>query len=242
MKTIEVQSKKIEDAIEEGLEKLGASYDDVDVEILENGGMFKKARIKLTLKHDVHVNQKSVKPESKPEPSVRQEKQDEVKNIIPAGDSKKLDICVRFVEKLLEYLDNNSTITTEITDRAYKININGDEVGRLIGKGGEALNALQTLVSSVAISNSGGDARRVFVNVEDYREKRGDTLKTLALKKAEYVKSSGRSVKLEPMSPRDRAIIHTAIQEIPGVKSFSTGEGAGRRLVITLDKGDKVEN
>ncbi|MCL2755480.1 MAG: KH domain-containing protein [Firmicutes bacterium] len=259
-KVLEITAKTIDEAIADGLEQLGASYDEVEVEVLSNGGMFKKAKVKLTLtKEPAKVEEK--KPETKIEPVIEKPKETkkEEKTQVPAkekidkpkieraptpkGDGKKLDECVYFVTEFLRLLGNDATVSNEETEKSYMIHINGEDVGRLIGKGGEALNALQTLVSSVAISHANGDNKRVFVNIENYKEKRTETLQSLAKKKAEYVKESGRYVKLEPMIARDRAIIHTVIQSIEGVRSYSTGEGVNRRLVIApANKEQKQEN
>ena len=254
MKPIETQAKTIEEAIEHGLAQLNLSHDQVEIEVISGGGMFKKAKVKLTPKVDVAV---TVKQESKTEPKVevvKQETSPEKKPVekkmpapkpqvvqedatpITSGVSQKLDTCVVFVQKLMELLGHDVALKTTVTERAYTIEINGEDVGRLIGKGGDALNALQVVVSSIAISNSNGDPKRVYVNVENYKERRVETLKQLAQKKATFAKESGRNVKLEPMSPRDRAIIHTEIQNINGVRSYSIGDGNSRRLVITAEK------
>jgi len=261
-----MSAKTIEAAIELGLDELNARQDEVEVEVLEVGGLFKKAKVRLTMKAGVVQETKvevaplaqSVKEDKVPDtPKVEARKEekkvesrkDEKKSKgdapapasapkpapkkVDTGDmTPKLYACVNFVTKLLELLENDSTVTIESTDKAYTINIRGESIGRLIGKGGEALNALQALVSSIAISHQNGEAKRVYINIEDYKERREETLKKLAKKKADYVKESGRYVKLEPMCPRDRAIIHTAIQDIEGVRSYSTGEGNARRLVI----------
>ena len=268
MQTIEVQAKTIDEAIEIGLEKLGAGYADVEVEVISNGGMFKKAKVKLTLKESVlvrtaHTSEASQKeepkPEIKPEPKIeisqpvvgaascrpcdepakKEKPKPAVKSEVLDCDpdtSPKLIACTKFVQGLLEGLGNTSTVTPKIEERSYQVNINGEDVGRLIGKGGEALNALQTLVSTIAIANANGDNKRVYVNVENYKERREETLKTLAKRKAEYVVSSGKTVRLDPMNPRDRAIVHTALQEVPGVRTYSTGEGDKRRLCIAPER------
>jgi len=116
-------------------------------------------------------------------------------------------------------------------------------MGRLIGKGGEALNALQTLVSQIAINNSHGDNKRVYVNIENYKEKRDATLKNLAKKKADHVLKTGKRITLEPMSARDRAIIHTEVQNIEGVRTYSVGEGMNRKLCMApADRDRRPDN
>ena len=257
MKSVIIQAKTIDAAVEEALEKLGCSYGDFDVEVIENGGIFKKGKFKFTLKADevVAETKKSepVKDAVKVEKEVEVRKEEKKESELPKfekgvksdsdvvvkfGESTKLDACVRFVKGLVEGIGYDVQVDVTTTDRAYTIEIKGDDVGRLIGKGGDALNALQVLVSSVAISNANGDGKRVYVNIENYKERREETLKSLANKKAEFVRSTGKSAKLENMSPRDRAIIHNVISGLEGVRSYSIGEGNGRRLVIAPKKED----
>ena len=275
MQSIEIQAKTIDEAVEQGLEKLGACYADVEVEVISNGGMFKKAKVKLTLKESAKKPEPVAEKKEIPAPVVgaapcrpcdkpaREEKSEEKKeeksskervgavNNRPVKQtsssavldcdpdtSPKLIAATKFVQGLLEGLGNTSTVTPKIEERTYQININGDDVGRLIGKGGEALNALQTLVSTIAIAHANGDNKRVYVNVENYKERREETLKTLARRKAEYVASSGKTVRLDPMNPRDRAIVHTALQDVAGIRTYSTGEGDKRRLCIAPEKKD----
>ena len=242
MKDIEVQAKTIEQAIEEGLAKLGAKEEDVTVQILGQGGMFKKAKVKLTLKKAMEEKKPEPKPEKKPEkkPEAKIKPEPKPATVATPGEgSHKVDTCVNFVKGLLAALNSESTVSVESTTETHTININGGDVGRLIGKGGEAMYALQTLVTTLAISNQNGDTRRVYVNIEGYKEKRDETLKSLAQRKAEYVLKSGRYVKMEPMTPRDRAIMHNALQEIEGVRSFSTGQGTKRQLVIAPAKEEE---
>ncbi|MCL2846202.1 MAG: KH domain-containing protein [Firmicutes bacterium] len=256
-KSVEIQAKTIDEAIELGLEQLGAAYDEVDFEIISNGGMFKKAKVKITMKEGVKKSEPKVEPkpepkkEVKPEPvkEVQAEKQaekpvkrEERKPIekreqkpVVAGESAKVDACVKFVTELLAAMGSECGVTCTEDERSFTIEISGDDVGRLIGKGGEAMHALQVIVQAVGQSHK-EDRRRVFVNIENYKERRAETLKALAERKAAKVLESGRTIKLDPMNPRDRAIIHTALQDIEGVRSYSVGEGNDRRLCIALAK------
>lgn len=264
MKSIEVQAKTIDEAIEDGLGKLGASYDEVDIEVLGSGGMFKKAKVRISLKEGVQTAKESPKTAEPVQITpIKQVLSEKIKTVEPnviktqkideaspkrfekpapavqspaipvsPGESAKFDKCTSFVKKLLELLENDSVVTTLADEKSYKIEISGENVGRLIGKNGEALNALQTLVSSIAISNSHGDNKRVYVNIENYKEKRSETLAALAHKKAEFVKQTGKTVKLEPMNSRDRAIMHSALQNVEGIRTYSIGKDPGRRLCI----------
>lgn len=251
MKQIEAKAKTVHEAIEDACTQLGVSQDEATIEILEHGGMFKKARVLVTVKEDFAKpapvveekpveakpivesakKQQATKSEAKRTPSPSTATDKEISSGV-SHMSPKFEKTFSFVTKLLELLDNDSTITTEINDKSFDINITGEHIGILIGKNGVSLNAIQTIVTSIAISNSTGEGKRVIVNVGDYREKRGDTLQAIAMKKAEWVKKTGRYAKLDPMSARDRAIIHTTLATVEGIKTYSTGRDPFRCLCI----------
>lgn len=108
--------------------------------------------------------------------------------------------------------------------------------GAIIGRHGETLDAVQYLVRLFANKNTQSH-RKVSLNVGDYREKRAESLKEFAAKSAAQVLKFGRNVKLDPMNPYERRIIHTAIQAIDGVTSHSVGYDTERRVIITLEEG-----
>ena len=144
----------------------------------------------------------------------------------------KLRATKLFVEKFLILTENDAKVIASVNDKDMRLDIQGDEVGRLIGKGGVALHALQTIVTSIAIQAANGENRRVYVNIENYKEKRTQTLQELASRKAEVVKKTGKTLRLDPMTPRERAIIHTHLQNMEGIKTFSKGMDPNRYLVI----------
>ena len=111
----------------------------------------------------------------------------------------------------------------------------GENDGYVIGRRGETLDSLQYLVRLV-VSRGSDDYRRVTVNVGDYRETREANLRDLAIATASKAKKYGRNMSLPPMSPYDRRTIHTTVQEIEGVSSFSVGEGGERRVVVAPDE------
>jgi spoIIIJ-associated protein len=148
--------------------------------------------------------------------------------------AKKFVKTLEFATDLFKLLDDTLTITTSHNDREFIIEVHGENVARLIGKEGHTMSAINVLVSSVAINNStGGEGRRVVVDIENYREKRNQSLVELAKRKAEWVIQSGRTVKLEPMPARERVIIHTALQDMEGIATHSTGDEPNRYLIIS---------
>ena len=132
-------------------------------------------------------------------------------------------------------------ITEEVTDERTILNINGDDddLGVVIGHRGDTLTALQYLVSLTA-NNMCEGYFKVSLNVKNFREKREKTLETVASKTAYKALKLQKNIALEPMSPYERSIIHTAVQNIDGVTSWSVGENERRHVVIGpegLDEG-----
>ena len=130
----------------------------------------------------------------------------------------------------------------EVTANDEEINFEvdcGEDYGLVIGRRGETLDALQYLTRMVANHGKSG-YKRVSVNVGDYREKREEALRILARRNAVKAVKSGRSVTLEPMNPYERRVIHTAVQEIKGATSYSTGNDLERRVTIAPDGSVKA--
>lgn len=134
--------------------------------------------------------------------------------------------------------ENITVIAKESGEDVY-IEISGDEdCGNIIGRRGETLDALQYL-TRLYLNHEDNNNKRVTLNVGDYRKRREETLVGLAKRQAARVAKYGRSVALDPMNPYERRIIHTAIQEVEGVTSYSVGDGDRRRVVIASENGDR---
>lgn len=118
-----------------------------------------------------------------------------------------------------------------LENRNVMIHLDGESIGTVIGKRGETLDAIQYLVS-LAANRSEGEYVRFTINAGNYREKREETLKTLAQRMAKKALKTGRPVALEPMNPYERRIIHAVVTDIDGVFSKSTGEEPNRKVVI----------
>ena len=120
-------------------------------------------------------------------------------------------------------------------DGSVTFKLHGDDMGILIGKHGQTLDSLQYLTNLVANKNS-VERIRVIIDVEDYRERRIETLNRLAYRLADKVKRSGERVALEPMNPHERKIIHIALQNDRRVTTLSEGDEPHRHVVIELKK------
>ena len=141
----------------------------------------------------------------------------------------------KFLRDVLDKMTLQSVEIEKSTDEnAVEFNLSGEEVGFVIGRRGETLDALQYLTSLVA--NHGEDPYiKVTVNTGNYREKREKTLEILGRKLAFKAIKTGKKTSLEPMNPYERRIIHTAVQKVNGAISWSEGENAARHVVIGPD-------
>lgn len=144
----------------------------------------------------------------------------------------KMDVAVSYIKKILKNMDIDGSVTAEETENGAMIEISGEDVGAIIGRRGETLDALQYLSSMVANRND-KEYYRITVDSCGYREKRKETLEELAVKIAKSVQKNGRTSALEPMNPYERRIIHSAVSTIEGVTSRSVGEEPYRKVIIS---------
>ena len=147
------------------------------------------------------------------------------------------DMAKTFLSDVFGAMDLGVSMETayDETERELAINMSGNDMGILIGKRGQTLDSLQYLVSLV-INKESEDYIRVKLDTENYRERRKETLETLAKNIAYKVKRTRRSVSLEPMNPYERRIIHSALQNDKFVVTRSDGEEPFRHVVISLKK------
>ena len=140
--------------------------------------------------------------------------------------------AIAYLQKILAGLGcTDVQIKVAEKENGAVLYLSGEGLGVVIGRRGETLDALQYLSSLAANSASG--YYKVTINIGNYRERREQTLISLARRVSNQVLRTGRSRSLEPMNPYERRIIHTAVQDIEGVTSNSVGEGSGRRVVIS---------
>ena len=130
------------------------------------------------------------------------------------------------------------TVAMPESGNAYQVDLVGDDLGYLIGRRGETLDAIQQLTNYAV--NSGRDKRlRIHVDAENYRAKREQSLESLAHKVAGKVLKYRRSVTLEPMNAYERHVIHAALQDKAGVTTYSVGTEPNRRVVVAYDRGNR---
>ena len=200
-------------------------------------------------KENYHKNNKNVtaseKTEKVKEETVKTEKKEKNdKPHKPVQERKEIELakveditvktCEEFLTNVLKAMDMEVEIKTSIDEEgALCIEMNGDNMGILIGKRGQTLDSLQYLTNRVANKAQDGYVR-VKLDTEDYRRRRKETLENLAKNIAHKVKRTRRSVSLEPMNPYERRIIHSALQGDRSVTTHSEGEEPYRRVVVTL--------
>ena len=153
-------------------------------------------------------------------------------------DDEKAQAIRKFLSGLLEQMDSAAVVKVYQPEKGrYKVILEGDHLGALIGRRGETLDAIQQL-TSYAVNRTGGRVR-VQLDAEGYREKREQSLQHLAHKVAAKVVKYRRSVTLEPMNAYERHVIHTALQEVAGVTTYSTGIDPNRRVIVAYDRDKK---
>lgn len=146
-----------------------------------------------------------------------------------------------FLTGLLEHMDSAATVRVYETEKGrYKVILEGEKLGALIGRRGETLDAIQQL-TSYAVNRSGEKNRaRIQVDAENYREKREQSLERLADKVAAKVVKYRKNVTLEPMNAYERHVIHTALQDAKSISTFSIGTEPNRRVVVAYDRTKKT--
>ncbi|OUQ28122.1 hypothetical protein B5E77_04785 [Lachnoclostridium sp. An131] len=189
----------------------------------------------------------AVQAEKKPEP-VKEEKPEAPKKAAKEEKTEparpvNTDEVKDFLEKVFAAMDMKVqiTITQKPEEHEVSIDLEGDDMGVLIGKRGQTLDSLQYLTSLV-VNKGSDDYIRVKVDTENYRERRRATLENLARNIAQKVKRTRKPVSLEPMNPYERRVIHSALQNDKFVCTHSEGEEPYRHVVVSLKEGVRLDN
>ena len=194
-----------------------------------------KEEIKKEKKDQRDRDQKSEDRPVKKEKQDRQERPKKESELAKVEDST-IEVVKQFLKDTLAAMDMTVEITAGVDEEgALSVNMEGENMGILIGKRGQTLDSLQYLANRVANKNQDGYVR-VKLDTENYRARRKDTLEHLAKNIAYKVKKTRRPVSLEPMNPYERRIIHAALQSDPRVTTHSEGEEPYRKVVVTLNR------
>ena len=220
---IKARRKREEKPVEETVEE-----SKVETPVKEEVKPEKKTEKKPAKEHShTKKNVRKEKPEVKSEPK----KEVELAKVEPQT----IETCEKFIYDVMNAMGMDDVKVTSVVDEegALSINMEGSNMGILIGKRGQTLDSLQYLTNRVANKMQDGYVR-VKLDTEDYRRRRKETLENLAKNIASKVKRTRKTVSLEPMNPYERRIIHSALQSDPAVSTHSEGEEPYRRVVVTL--------
>ena len=179
---------------------------------------------------------KTEKPEKSEKPRAIEEEKAAPVEIEPTEEVRaKVEKAAAYVTEILKAMGlTDFTLTPRYYEENVRLQLAGEQIGGVIGRRGETLDAIQYLASLVA-NRGEGEYIRLSIDSGNYREKRARTLEALARKLANQAVRTGRSITLEPMNPYERRIIHAALQDFNGVTTYSTGTEPGRRVVIAPD-------
>ena len=264
LKWIESTGKTEDAAIEAALQKLGLDRDDVSVEVLERaksgflGIGSCPAKVKVTYEAPDEPEEapapEPVREEPRPAPQAERRPAPEKKSApekkpaperpaepaaaAPAADDEKATKIDAFLTGLLEHMGADARPVVKVDENGtYQVELVGQELGSLIGRRGETLDAIQQL-TGYAVNHGQSKRVRIHVDAEGYRAKREESLVRLAHKVAGKAVRYRRNVTLEPMNAYERHVIHTALQETPDVTTYSIGTEPNRRTVVAYSRGE----
>jgi len=206
MKLIESVGKTVEEAIELGLKELKKTKDQVDVQVVN---LPSRGFFGIIGSKLAKVNLTVI---DRPEDDAR-----------------------TFLEDLFRSMDLEVKMDISQKNDTLSVNIEGPNMGVIIGRRGQTLDSIQYILSLV-VNKTSDKYIKVFVDTENYRQKREDTLIRLANKMASKVRKAGKTIALEPMNPYERRIIHASLQSNPYIQTYSEGEEPFRKVVVALKK------
>lgn len=207
MNCIEMTGKNIEEAKKNAINQLGVTEDKVDIVIIDEGS---KGLLSIIGKRPARIKA-----------TVKRNCCDEARD---------------FLKDIFDNMGIDAEIVIKELKNKISIEIIGSNMGILIGYRGETLDSLQYLVSLVINKNNNGEYKKVIIDTENYRSKREETLKRLAIRMSHRVQKSKRIMKFEPMNPYERRIIHSALQSCRNIKTYSEGDEPNRYVVIDIKK------
>lgn len=258
MVSIESVGKNLEIAIETGLSSLGAKREDVEIRVIDAGGIFKKAKVLIILDEEIEKAKKSnkeqldesnpkteIKNEPKAKSNEKLESESESESDSDNEVEQKFDKIVifddveneftqafcEFISEIMSRLGIKGSIHIKSKDDDYEMNLETDNNSMLIGSRGDTLNAWQ-YISNIIVGKKFRNNGRVYINVGDYKQNREQSLIKLARKMAVKVAKSKISFTFEPMNAFERRIVHTALQNDSFVETESIGNEPYRKVII----------
>jgi predicted RNA-binding protein Jag len=234
MESAEGSGKSVEAALQNALRQLDASVDEVEYEVVEQPGTFlgrlrgEQFRVRATRTDEAGTQPP---PDETDEEPIEDMRSDEDRRDVPHQDLAEAgrDLLQRMVD--LMGVDGNVVIE-ECTDDEVRLNVEGDDMGLLIGRHGATLDAVQLIVA-IGANRDVEDGARVIVDAEDYRARHRQVIEERAVSLAEEAVKAGREIVVPDLQAYERRLMHLALKENPGVETYSEGEGKDRVLVIS---------
>ncbi|MBR2969850.1 MAG: KH domain-containing protein [Clostridia bacterium] len=234
---IEATGKSVEIAIQNGLLECGMKREEVEVKVIEEGGLFKKAKVLLIWgeeKIEEPAEEITLEAEEQPIEEIAEteelieEKEEKKKRVV---DTTRVEARGKeFLLGLARLLDENATVESEAKENEVTFSVKGEKLGKLIGFHGDNLQALQMLLSGIKTRGEG--PIRLYLDIDGYKANRNQSIIDLANKTAEQAIKIERNIHLDPMNAYDRRIVHTTLQGRDDVTTESTGEGEKRHVVV----------
>lgn len=235
MRNIKVEAKSVDMAIDKGLQMLGLSREDVEVKVLSEGSMLKKASVEIYTFGSEDERKEYLEGISSETQDVKLVKtgEQETEVINFEGVEEITPIVTEFLTNMLKYMNINGTVSRGVRNGDVIFKISGDEIGNLIGYHGETLEAIQYILNTIVRNSHLGYHKKIYIDAENYRRKRQDTVESMAERIAKKVLTSKKSIKLEPMNSFERKSIHYALSNIEHIATHSEGNEPNRCLVIS---------
>ena len=236
---IEATGKSVEIAIQNGLLECGMKREDVNIKVVDEGGLFKKAKVVLTWGEEekVEITEPEVEVQEEVVEKVEEVQEQTEEVVEETVKPKRIIDSTRIQERgkefllgLAKILDENATCEVSVNENEVSFALHGEKLGKLIGFHGDNLQSLQILLSGLKTRGEG--ALRLFLDVDGYKASRNQTIVDLANKTAEQAIKIERNIHLDPMNAYERRIVHTTLQDREDVTTESTGEGEKRHVVV----------
>jgi spoIIIJ-associated protein len=254
MEYVETEGDSIDEAIERALARLGATRDRVEIEILSNvsKGLFglggRKARVRATLRSPIRFDggedeslaatdpagadePPAARPEARPIRAEDRVRQPPLARPQAGLEAPALERSQAVLQEVVRLIGSEARVRIEDDGDGPRLVIDGDESGLLIGRRGQTLDALEYVLNRIVTREDEGGTRLV-VDSQNYRTRRRQSLVDLAHRLGERARRRGKTVTLNPMSPRDRRVVHLALQDDPSLTTRSSGRGYYRKLLI----------
>lgn len=223
MKSIEIEGKTIEEAINKACVELNATREDLEIEVLSNSSSgflglvgAKKALIRATLKSST-------------------ERRPSLDMALASSSDSLAEKAQKTLREILSLLGMEAKIQIKDEPERLWVSFKGDGSGLLIGRKGQTLDALEYLVNKI-VHKGAEDKKKIVVDTENYRARREEALIKLAQRMGEKAKRTGKPVTMNPLDAHERRIVHLALQHDKALRTHSKGTGIYRKIVISPEK------